>query len=210
MSYDEEQQRRSRVVVETPNARREEHYVRTTRAPERTGYSTGVIATVALVAIAATALIMFFLMNRGDVTNSNVTVATAPPTPIPTVPTPYPTMPTPVVVPPMQQPPVIVQAPPTTTTQPAPIIVTPPAPATGATTAPALDDATIESKITKALTDDADLGAANITVTVISGKATLIGAVKTPDLKARAERLAAAVRGVKAVDNKIMVEGTTP
>src|SRR5256714_14791089 len=146
MSYDEEQQRRSRVVVETPDARREERYVRTTRVPERAGYSTGVVATVALVAIAATALLMFFLMNRGDVTNSNVTVATAPPTPIPTVPTPFPTMPTPVVVPPMQQPPVIVQAPPTTTTQPAPIIVAPPAPTT-TTSAPALDDATIEAKI---------------------------------------------------------------
>ena len=35
MSYDEEQQKRSRVVVETPNARREEYYARTSRAPER-------------------------------------------------------------------------------------------------------------------------------------------------------------------------------
>ncbi len=208
MSYDEEQQKRSRVVVETPNARREEYYARTTRVPERGGgYSTGVIAMVALVAIAATALVMFFLMNRNDATNTNVSVVSAPPTPLPTVPTPYPTMPTPVVMPPAQQPPIIVQAPPTTT-QPAPVIVTPPAPATGATTAPGLDDATIESKIGKAFTDDTELGAANITVTVISGKATLIGVVKTPDLKARAERLASAVRGVKGVDNKLMVEGT--
>src|SRR5213078_2702852 len=106
------------------------------------------------------------------------------------------------------QPPVIIQAPPATTTQPAPVIVAPPAPATGAITSPALDDATIETKITKALTDDADLGAANITVTVINGKATLIGAVKTPDLKARAERLVNSIKGVKGVDNKIMVEGT--
>jgi BON domain len=207
MSYDEEQQRRSRVVVETPNARREERYVRTTRVPERGGYSTGVIATVALVAIAATALVMFFLMNRGDATNTNVSVATAP-TPIPTMPTPLPAA-TPIVLPPVQQqPPVIIQAPPATTTQPAPVIVTPPAPTTSATTSPALDDATIETKITKALTDDTDLGAANITVTVISGKATLIGAVKTPDLKARAERLVNSIKGVKSVDNKIMVEGT--
>ena len=203
MSYDEEQQRRSRVVVETPTARREEQYVRTTRVPDRGGYSTGVIATVALVAIAATALIMFFLMNRSDATNTDVTVATAP-TPIPTAPTPLPAAP--VVMPPVQQqPPVIIQAPPATTTQPAPIIVAPPAPPPSA---PALDDATIETNVTKALTDDADLGAANITVTVISGKATLIGAVKTPDLKARAERLANSIKGVKAVDNKIMVEGT--
>jgi hypothetical protein len=204
MSYDEEQQRRSRVVVETPTARREEYSVRTTRVPDRDGYSTGVIAAVALVAIAATALIMFFLMNRGDATNTNVNV-TAAATPLPTVPTPYPTPPPAVVMPPMQQaPPIIVQQPPPTTT--APVVVTAPPPTTTAPAPP--DDAGIETKVNKALTDDPDLGSANITVTVINGSATLIGSVKTPDLKARAERLAHAVKGVKAVDNKIMVEGT--
>lgn len=204
MSYDEEQQKRSRVVVETPTARREEYVSRTTRVPDRGGYSTGVIATVALVAIAATALIMFLLMNRGDATNANVNVTTAAATPIPTVPTPLPTPPPAVVMPPVQQaPPIIVQQPPPTTTQPAPVIVTAPAPSTPAPP----DDAAIETKVSKALTDDPDLGAANITVTVINGSATLIGTVKTPDLKARAERLAHAVKGVKGVDNKIMVEG---
>jgi hypothetical protein len=202
MSYDEEQQKRSRVVVETPTARREEYSVRTTRGPERDGYSTGMIATVALVAIAATALIMFLLMNRGDATNTNVNV-TAAATPIPTVPTPYPTPPPAVVMPPMQQaPPIIVQQP--ATTAPAPVIIQAPPPTTPAPP----DDAGIEAKVSKALTDDPDLGSANITATVINGSATLIGSVKTPDLKARAERLAHAVKGVKAVDNKIMVEGT--
>jgi hypothetical protein len=209
MSYDEEQQKRSRVVVETPNARREEYYARTTRAPERTGYSTGVVAVVALLAIVATAVIMFLLMNRGDATNTNVSVATAP-TPIPTVPTPLPPPPaTPIMMPPTQQvPPVIVQPPPATTTQPAPIVVAPPAPTTSA--APQLDDATIEANVNKVLTDDADLKDAGITVTVINGRATLIGSVKTPDLKARAERLAHSIKGVKAIDSKIMVEGVAP
>lgn len=218
MSYDEEQQRRSRLVVDaTPTARREEYYARTARAPERTGYSTGVIAIVALVAIAATALIMFFLMNRGDATNSSTssmttTTTAAVPTPIPTAPPPM------VVAPPVQQqapPPVIVQPPPTTT-QPAPVVVTAPPPPTtaGASAPPASapsanvpDDATIESRIDKAFSNDADLKDAGITVTVIEGKATLIGTVKTPDLKARAERIAQGARGVKSVDNKIMIEG---
>jgi osmotically-inducible protein OsmY len=93
------------------------------------------------------------------------------------------------------------------------VIVAPPAPTANApsaapTVAPTPDDATIESKVSKALTNDPELGAANITVTVINGSATLIGSVKTPDLKARAERLAHAVKGVKSVDNKITVEGT--
>ena len=115
---DEEQQRRSRVVVETPTARREETYTRTTRAPERSGYSTGVIAAVALTAIALTALVLFFLMNnRDDATNTNVRIATTAPTPLPTVPTPL------VVQQPVQQAPpqpIIVQQPPATTQPAAP------------------------------------------------------------------------------------------
>ncbi|HEX8723466.1 MAG TPA: hypothetical protein VF736_22805, partial [Pyrinomonadaceae bacterium] len=66
MSYDEEQQKRSRVVIETPTARREvvqQQTVRYPAPPERRGYSTGVLATVALLAIAATAIIFLFLTN---------------------------------------------------------------------------------------------------------------------------------------------------
>ncbi len=89
MSYDEERQRRSRVVVETPSARREEYVTQTRRVPpERGGYSTGVVAAVALTAIALTALVVFFMMNRGtDATQTNVNVTTAA-TPLPTQPTP--------------------------------------------------------------------------------------------------------------------------
>jgi hypothetical protein len=110
----------------------------------------------------------------------------------------------------VQQPPIIVQQP--ATTQPAPVIIEQPAPATSAPVVvpPAnsgTDDATLESKINKSYTDDPDL--AGIAVTVINGKATLIGPVKTQALKDRAERLAMAVKGVRSVDNKLMVE-TTP
>ncbi len=205
MSYDEEQQKRSRVVVETPTARREESYTSTTRNPDRGGYSTGMIATIALVAVAATALLMFFLLNRGDATNSNtnVTVTTAP-TPLTAAPPP------PVII---QQPaqqtapqPIIVQAPPTTT-QPAPIIVSPPAPA-ATTSAPAPpDDAGIESRIGRVYSADPDLKDAGITVTVINGQVTLIGSVKTVDLKTHAERLANGIKGVKSIDSKITIEG---
>jgi hypothetical protein len=197
-------------VVETPTARREEVYTRTTRTPEpdRGGYSTGTVAIVALVAIAATALILFFWMQSGnDATNTNVNIATAPPTPIATAPTP-------IIMTqqqPVQQPPIIVQQP--ATTQAPPVIIE--QPAAPATSAPVVvppansgtDDATLESKINKSFTDDADL--VGITVTVINGKATLIGSVKSQALKDRAERLSMAVKGVRNVDNKLMVE-TTP
>jgi hypothetical protein len=202
MSYDEERQRKSRVVVETPTARREEYVTQTRRTPpDRGGYSTGVVAAVALTAIALTALLVFFFMNSGtDATQTNVNVATAAATPLPT-------QPTPIVITqpaPQQQTPIIVQQPAAQTTQPAPIIVNQP-PASAAP--PANDDAAVESRVNKAFNDDADLGSLGITVTVINGKATLNGIVKIAEQKTHAEQLAHAIRGVKSIDNKIIVEG---
>jgi hypothetical protein len=206
MSYDEERQRKSRVVVETPTARREEHYVQTRRVPqERGGFSTGVVAAVAITAVALTALVVFFLMNRGtDPTQTTVNVSSAA-TPLPTVPTPLvitQQTPMPQMTPP---PPIIVQAPPSS--QPAPIIVPP---ASSGATAPAPnaapDDATVESRVNKTLSADTDLGTLGITVTVIDGKATLNGLVKSEAQKSHAEQLAKSVRGVHTVDNKIIVE----
>jgi hypothetical protein len=205
MSQDEERQRRSRVVVETPTARREEYVTQTRRVPgDRGGYSTGVVAAVALTAIALTALLVFFFMNSGtDATQTNVNVTTAA--------TPIPTVPTPIVLQqatPLPQQPIIIQQPPAAT-QPAPVIVSPPAGATSSAPAPnpANDDSAIESRVNKALNDDATVASLGIAVTVIEGKAMLNGLVKSAEIKAHAEQVAKAVRGVKSVDNKIIVEG---
>ncbi|HVG29025.1 MAG TPA: BON domain-containing protein [Pyrinomonadaceae bacterium] len=205
MSQDEERQRRSRVVVETPTTRREEYVTQTRHVPgDRGGYSTGVVAAVALTAIALTALLVFFFMNSGtDATQTNVNV-TAAATPIPTVPTPIVLQ----QATPLPQQPIIIQQPPPAS-QPAPVIVAPPAGATSSAPAPnpANDDTAIESRVNKALNDDATLASLGITVTVIEGKAMLNGLVKTAELKAHAEQIARTVRGVKSVDNKIIVEG---
>ncbi|HLL75195.1 MAG TPA: BON domain-containing protein [Pyrinomonadaceae bacterium] len=203
MSQDEERQRKSRVVVETPNARREEYYTQTRRVPDRQGYSTGVVATVALAAVAITALVVFLFMNMGsdrtDATNVNISAATVP-TPIPTVPTPFPTMATP--LPAMTQPStIIVPAP--VVTEAAPVVV--PTTAAPATPAPPTD-ADFESRINKAFLDDAQLGSLGVTVTVANGRATLTGTVESEALKNRAARVASTVRGLRGVDNKIIVE----
>lgn len=202
MSQDEERQRRSRVVVETPTARREEVYTQTRRVPhERSGVSTGVVAAVALTAVALTAIVVFFLMNSGeDATRTGVNINATAATPIPTVPTPF----------------VVQQATPLTTPLPQTIIIEQPAPATQpvvvppTTTAavpesPVLRDADIESNVNKSLTDDSQIGSLGITVTVTNGRVTLNGQVASADLKARAERLARAIRGVSGIDNKIIV-----
>ena len=215
MSYDEEQQKRSRVVVETPTARREVVEQRTVRypPPERRGYSTGVLATVALLAIAATAIIFLFLTNsRNDSNETNVNIrASAQPTPFTQAPVMVQTpmaQPTPIII--QQAPqtvpaPVIIQAPPATDT------TTPAAPpASTAPPAPANDDATLQTKIDKAFADDTTVSTADINATVVNGRVRLSGTVNSDAVKQRAERLAYAVKGVLGVDNKITVAAGTP
>jgi len=213
MSYDEEQHKRSRVVVNTPTERREVVHQQTTRYPEKSGFSGGMVAAVALTAIAATAIIFLFLMNRGDETsetNINVRTSTATqPTPLAQVPvivqqTPM-VQPTPIVI--QQAPPVIIQAPPTTTT-------TTTAPAT-TTTAPApsssgTDDTSLQLNVEKAFRDDPDIAVTSVIATVLEGKATLTGEVKTPALKQKAERLVRTVKGIASVENKITVNPDAP
>ncbi len=204
MSYDEEEQRRSRVVVETPTERREVVHTQTTRTPEREGFSTGMVAAVAMAAIAATALIFLFLMNRSDDTaNTNVSISTQP-TPVAqsTIIIQQPaTQPTPII---------IQQAPPTTITQPAPVVITQPPPATTPATTPSVpDDATLQSDIDKEFENDADISITDVTATMLDGKATLIGTVKSQELKRRAEKLAYKIKGVRSVDNKIVVESAS-
>lgn len=220
MSYDEEQQKRSRVVVETPNSRREVVHQQTVRYPEeRRGHSTGLVVAVALVAIAATAILFLFLTNsRDDSSQTNVNVRSAAatqPTPFTQTPvivqTPM-TMPTPQTV-------IIQQPPPTTTTAAPPVVITQPPPA-GTTTAPPAagtappanaraaaghDDASLQEKIDKAFAADPDISAAVIDATVVNGRVRLNGTVNSDAIKQRAERLAYQVKGVLGVDNKIVV-----
>jgi hypothetical protein len=226
MSYDEEQQKRSRVVIETPTARREVVEQKTVRhapapayyPPERRGYSTGVVATVALLAIAATAIIFLFLTNSRDDSSTEVnvnarTAAATQPTPFAQAPvivqTPLP-QPTPIII--QQAPqtvpaPVIIQAPPTDTTTAAPPTTTaPPA----STAPPANDDATLQRKLDKAFADDPALSAVAINATVSNGRVRLSGTVNSDAVKQRAERLAYDIKGVLGVDNKIVVTGGTP
>jgi hypothetical protein len=218
MSYDEEQHKRDRIVVETPTSRREVVHSQTVRYPEeRRGYSTGVVVAVALTAIAATAILFLFLTNSGDdASSTNVNIRTSAAT------QPTPVLQTPVIVQqtPMTQPtPIIIQQPPPLTTAPPVIIQAPPA--TGTATAPpatsaappsrsGTDDLGLQSRVEKAFNDDTDLATADVTVIVLDGKVTLSGMVKTPALKQKAERLARAVRGISSVENNIAVVPDQP
>jgi hypothetical protein len=204
MAYDEEHHKRSRVVVETPAARREVVETRTAyAAPERRGVSTGVVALVAITAVVLTAIVAWALTRpSADEVNANVRVATQP-TPITQV----------VTVPvPQQQP--VVMPPATTTTTTQPVIVpvptttsSSPSTTTEAPKSNGTDDGTIQSNIEKKFSDDPKVAALGITVSVIDGKVTLIGTVDSRAMKDRVERMAR-IKGVKSVDNQITVSGT--
>ena len=193
MAYDEEEARRSRVVVETPNERREVVHSQSVRTPDNSGISAGMVGVLVVVAIALiTMLVLFWISTQPTTDNANV-AATQPPTVI--------QQPAPV-----QQPPVIVQQP-APATQP-PIIVTPPAGGTTASTVPAESvniDSTIQAAVDKKLADDSEVSALGITASVLDAKVTLIGTVKTEAMKTQIERMVKGVKGVKSVDNQIMV-----
>ena len=114
MAYDEEQAKRSRVVVETPSERREVVHSQSVRTPDNSGISAGMVGVLVVVAIALITMLVLFWLSTQPTTEDASLTAQQPPTVI--------QQPAPAT----QQPPVIIQQP-APATQPAPIVVTPPA-----------------------------------------------------------------------------------
>jgi hypothetical protein len=203
MAYDEEQHKRSRVVIETPTARREVVQTTTARVPERRGISTGVVAALVIGTVALVTLLFLFILNRqnnGTEVNANVQTAERPVQQQPVIIQQQPT--------PLPQTPIIIQQPATTTTTQPPVIIEQPAPATTTTqtTRPSgTDDTTIQSAIDKKMAEDATLSTVGVSITVSDGKVTLIGTVDSQALKNQVERLVKTVKGVRTVDNQIIV-----
>ena len=73
MAYDEEQARKSRVVVETPSERRE--VVHTQSVRDNSGISAGMVGVLVVVAIALiTMLVLFWISSQPATTdNANLT-----------------------------------------------------------------------------------------------------------------------------------------
>lgn len=200
MAYDDEETKRSRVVVETPNARREVTRTEREYRPDGGGTSTATIAVVVILAIGVVVLLLLLVMNRQTNDNANLAAQQAQ----------QPAQQQPVIVQQpaqQQQPPIIVQQPGAPAAQP-PVIINQPATG-GSTDAPAVpDDGAIQAEIDKRLQKDFATVSADITVSVMNGKAMLVGSVKTDQLKNQIERAVRAIKGVKAIDNQIVVSTT--
>jgi hypothetical protein len=194
MAYDDEQARRSRVVVETPTARREVTHTEAVRN-DRGGISGATVGVIVVVAIALITIVVLFLMNGPtDTTNANL-AETQPATQQPPVIVQQPA--------PQQQPPVIIQ-------QPAPVgqapVIIQQAPSGGSAPADS-QDGSIQAAIDKKIADDPTFSTLGITATVLDGKVTLTGTVQNEGLKSQVERMIRAISGVKQVDNQLVAMG---
>lgn len=194
MAYDDEQSRRSRVVVETPTSRREVTHTEAVRE-DRGGISGATVGVIVVVAIALITIVVLFLMNgqQGDNANANLAAQLQAQQP-------------PIVQqqPAAQQPPIIIQQPAAAPNQP-PVIISQPAPSGGTAPANNSNDGAVQAAIDKAISDDPTLSSLGVTATVLDGKVTLTGTVKSEALKSQIDRALRAIRGVKQVDNQIVV-----
>ncbi len=193
MAYDDEQARKSRVVVETPTARREVTHTEAVRN-DRAGVSGATVGVIVVVAIALITIVVLFLMNGQNPDTVNANLAEQQPAQQPVI----------VQQPAQQQPPVIIQQPAPVTNQP-PVILNQPAPSGGSALGNTSNDGAVQTAIDKKINDDPALSSLGITATVLDGKVTLTGTVKSEALKSQVDRTIRAIKGVKQVDNQIVV-----
>lgn len=192
MNYDEE-----RTVTKNPNGEQKEviktetnyvptepHYVPVVQ--EHRGFSGASVALMVIAAVSVIALLFALFMNQraeDENTNKEVVIRQEP----------------------AQQQPVVVQQPPVVVQQPAsqPPVVS--EPSASSSTSSVERDLNIQTEIEKRLDNDETFKAYDITTTVTDGKVTLIGTVDSEEIKMKIERMVNQVKGVKQVDNKLIV-----
>jgi hypothetical protein len=186
-----------RVVLDSPGERREILTERSESTPPESGISAGMVAIIAIVALFAVGAIVYFVSsnNANESANRNANLDLASQTNKSQAPPPT------IVEQPAAQAPVIIQQP--AQTQQAPVIIQQPAQANPRDIAG--DDANMQEVASKRLTEEP--GMASVSISISAAQAVLIGSVNSAATKARAERLVRAVRGVKSVDNQIIVTG---
>ena len=195
MAYDDEQSKRSRVVVDTPTSRREVIQTESVRG-DRGGISGATVGVIVVVAIALITIVVLFLMNGQSNANANLAAQQAAQQQPQIIQQPAQ----------QQQPPVIIQQPAPLANQP-PVIINQPAASGGSEPVNTSNDGAVQTAVDKKISDDPTLSALGITATVLDGKVTLTGTVHSETLKGQLDRTVRTVRGVKQVDNQIAVMG---
>ena len=85
-----------------------------------------------------------------------------------------------------------------------------PTPVVETTVASGSDDAVIQSQIDRMIAADPTLSKLDVSTLVEGGKVTLVGSVRSADLKSRVEKAVSSVKGVVSVDNQLVVTESAP
>ena len=182
---------RNRIVIETPGARS-----RSARPASRGPGPGGREAIVALTVIAAAALATFlalFLTSRPyDPMNSTLEPEQTVPAGSLSTPSPKPS-------------PTIVASPQANQAAGATPL---PEPTVEMATVP--DDASIQAQIERTLSADPTLSKLDVSTLVEAGKVTIVGSVRSADLKQRVERALRSVKGIVSVDNQLVITEASP
>ena len=99
---------------------------------------------------------------------------------------------------------------PSASTTPTPQTAPSPSLPSGEASPVVVDDATIQSEIDKTLASDSALTNLDVSTLVEDGKVTIVGSVKSSELKQRVAREIRALKGVTSVDNQLVVAESTP
>jgi len=182
--------RRNRIVIET--TARQQRSGRPVGRQPRPGTREGIVALTVIGAATLATFVALFLTSRPyDPMNSTIApVQTVPAGSLATQPSPKPS---PAISPSPKQ------------NQPA---TAPPSPQTASETVP--DDAGLQSQIERTLASDPTLSKLDVSTLVEGGKVTIVGSVRSTDLKQRVERALRSVKGVAGVDNQLVVTEATP
>jgi len=72
------------------------------------------------------------------------------------------------------------------------------------------DDASIQAHIESAIAADASLSKLDVSTLVENGKVTVVGSVKSAEIKQRVEKTIRSVKGVAVIDNQLVITEATP
>lgn len=101
-------------------------------------------------------------------------------------------------------------SPTTTPPSPSPSSQGSPAIAGGATSIETPDDSTIQAHIESALAGDPGLSKLDVSTLVENGRVTIVGSVRSAEMKQRVEKTIRSVKGVAAIDNQLVISEATP
>jgi len=185
--------RRNRIVIETPTTRKQRGARSVGRQPGP-GASEWIVALTVIGAAALATFIALFLTSRPyDPMNSTLApVQTVRSGSLAIQPSPKPS---PTISPSPQQ-------------NLAGGVVPSPEPTVETATVP--DDAGIQSQIERTLASDPVLSKLDVSTLVEGGKVTIVGSVRSGDLKQRVEKTLRSVKGVVSVDNQLVITEATP